>query len=82
MVDLGRTWLEKVAVTGVAPEFQPKIVFVIVSLTRECKFLLFFSIIFGANSGATRVTAATSPKVHPGSTISALIYQISPAHLP
>ena len=33
MVDLGLTLLEMAAVTGVDPEFPPKIVFVIVSLT-------------------------------------------------
>ena len=49
---------------------------------RKSIFVIFFPTIFGANSDATRETAATSPKVLPGSTISAVIYQISPAHLP
>ena len=60
MVDLGRTLLEMVVVTSVAPEFPAKIVFVVVLLTWECQF---FFTVFGANSGSIRVTSATSPKV-------------------
>ena len=33
MVDLGHTLLEMAAVTSVVPEFPPKIVFAVVSLT-------------------------------------------------